>query len=117
FTNTPLVYTEHNTNNRRRSSVLMRTLDKIIYKAYAKIITIAVEVDREIKQHLKFDLRKFKMIYNGIDTVKYADAIAADKLEFGNEDDKFLIQISSFREPKDQKTVIRALQDLPDHVK
>lgn len=117
FSNVKLVYTEHSTNNRRRRQLIFKIIDKIIYRFYSKIITIADEVDQQIKQHLKFNHNRFRLINNGIDTQLYHHAEAFPKGEFFEETDKILIQVSSFRKPKDQQTVIRSLTFLPENVK
>lgn len=117
FLKTKLVYTEHSTNNRRRENFLLSIADKILYKQYSKIVTIADEVDVTLKKHLQFPPDSFKLIPNGIDLATIANAKAYPKTDFFNQEDKILIQVSNFRYPKDQQTVIKALLHLQPDVK
>ncbi|WP_286849800.1 MULTISPECIES: glycosyltransferase [Sphingobacterium] len=114
-----LIYTEHSTNNKRRSNFLFKFFDKLIYNRINKIVTIARDVDLELKSHLggKFS-DKFVLIENGINLEKFIAAESYSKNQFFNDlNSKIIIQVSSFRFPKDQHTVIRSLKLLPDHYK
>jgi glycosyltransferase involved in cell wall biosynthesis len=108
-----IIYTEHSTNNRRRKKLVFRVLDKLIYSQYDKIITIADEVDQNLKNHLGFNPSRFELINNGVDVQLFHEAKTYSKNDFFTEDDTILIQVSSFRPAKDQITVIKALQYLP----
>ncbi|MCF7568645.1 glycosyltransferase [Sabulilitoribacter arenilitoris] len=119
FSKTKLVYTEHSTSNNRRKKYIFKIIDKIIYSFYSKIITISLEVDYNIKSHLGFKNERFVLIKNGInlETIKNSDPIARNEIS-SNLNDSFSIvtQVSSFRYPKDQKTVIKSLKKLEDNV-
>lgn len=117
FSKTPMIYTEHSTSNRRRSNLLFKFIDRFIYKRLSKIITIADEVDKEIKKHLDFPQEKFQLIQNGVDIAFYNSAIPYPKTDFFDNQDTLLIQVSSFRWQKDQNTLIKALKLLPENVK
>ncbi|MGB3343718.1 MAG: glycosyltransferase [Aequorivita sp.] len=112
-----LVYTEHNTNNRRRNSIFWRVLDRFIYSKISVIVTIAEEVDENLKEHLNFPGSKFKLINNGVDVSLYSNAVAYNKQDFFLNNDFLLIQVSSFRWQKDQPTLIKSLKFLPPNVK
>jgi glycosyltransferase involved in cell wall biosynthesis len=112
-----IIYTEHSTNNRRRKNIVFRVLDKLIYNQYDKIITIADEVDQNLKTHLGFNSSRFELINNGVDVKLFQEAKPYSKNDFFTDDDKIMIQVSSFRPAKDQITVIRALQYLPKNTK
>ncbi|WP_343563052.1 glycosyltransferase [Sphingobacterium sp.] len=116
FRRRKLIYTEHSTNNRRRSGFLLRIVDKFIYRHIDAIISIAQDVDKELKAHLGANsLSKVILIENGINLDKFIKAEAYPKSQFFNDpNSKILIQVSSFRFPKDQKTLIQALTHLPD---
>lgn len=112
------LYTEHNTNNKRRDKKIFNFFDKLAYASFLKIITIADEVDINLKKYLDLkDTSKFKLINNGVDCEMYHSAIPYPKDDFFNEGDIILIQVSSFREQKDQKTLIKAIATLPDQYK
>lgn len=112
-----LMYTEHSTTNKRRNYNVFKNFDRIIYKFYDKIITIASEVDKNIKAYLGFLSAKFYTINNGVDTDFIHKAKPYLKEDFFLKGDKILIQISSFREPKDQSTLIKSLTLLPEKIK
>jgi glycosyltransferase involved in cell wall biosynthesis len=119
FSRTKLVYTEHSTSNNRRNNLVFKILDKFVYTFYSKIITIAPEVDANIKKHLNFDSDKFELIQNGINLESINNETFISRSEIHpnlKEDFKIIIQVASFRYPKDQKTVIKALKDLPEKV-
>lgn len=118
FSKIKLVYTEHSTSNNRRKSFVFRIIDRFIYSLYSKIITISFEVDENIKKHLNCNSDKFELIQNGINlnTIKEAESYTKSNLIPEKENAVFLIQVSSFRYPKDQKTVIKSLKHLEDNV-
>lgn len=110
---TKLVFTEHSTDNQRiKKGGVWRKADKFIYKQYDKIGTISVGVHNAIKAHLSDHSSKFQVINNGIDILKYENAIVYSK----DGSLKTLIQVAGFRVQKDQPTLIRALQFLPKNV-
>jgi len=117
FSKTKIIYTEHNTDNRRRGSKIFTFLDRLIYRSLDKIVTIADEVDVKLKNHLKLNDERFKLINNGINVSHFADAKPYKKDIFFSTDDFILIQVSSFRDQKDQPTLIRSLPLLPSSIK
>ncbi|HAT67503.1 MAG TPA: glycosyltransferase [Flavobacteriaceae bacterium] len=117
FSKAKLVYTEHSTSNRRRNKLILKMLDRIIYSGVDKIITIADEVDFNLKRHLRTKESKFILINNGIDLKKFEEAIPYEKSKFFGPLDTILMQVSSFREQKDQATLIRSIAILPENFK
>ncbi len=117
FNKTKIIYTEHNTTNTRRSSAIFKFFDKFIYKRYSKIVTIANEVDLNLRHHLNFNPSKFQLIKNGVAISIFNEAIPYLKSEFFDKDAKILIQVSSFTEQKDQLTLIKSLAKLPVNFK
>lgn len=112
-----MILTEHSTNNKRRNKLLFRFIDRIIYKQYKYIIPISESATLNLKQHLGKSFNNIKTINNGINLKTIAHAVEYPKSYFNLKNDDFaLIQISSFRYPKDQKTVIKALNLLPNNV-
>lgn len=113
-----LVFTEHNTTNRRRDIFLFKFLDKFIYKQFDKIISISNAVDEALRLHLGKKYNHIEKIYNGIDLIEIEEAKSYSKKEIGNEEDDLLImQVSSFTPQKDQLTLIESLQFLPEQFK
>lgn len=117
FSKVKIIYTEHNTDNRRMKFFLFRWADRLIYRGISKIVTISDAVDASIKKHLQFSEDKFTLIPNGVDISLYAEARPYPKTDFFDDKDFLLIQVSSFREQKDQATLLRAMALLPDEVK
>lgn len=119
FAAVKIVYTEHNTNNRRRNSFLFKVLDNLIYSKLSFIGCISESTTTNLKRHIPNIKVPIKTIHNGIDLTKFnSNNLDSKKYDFFNEADSFvLIQISSFRAQKDQKTLIKALQYLPDKIR
>ena len=67
--------------------------------------------------HFK-DKNRFEIIGNGLNLNKIKQTIPYSKSDFfEDENAKIVIQVARFFEPKDHKTVIRALTYLPENVK
>lgn len=119
FSNVKLVFTEHSNSNRRMDNWFFKKADRFIYSKYTKIICITAAVENQIKKQLQFPDERFLLIQNGIDLNKIYQSKSYTKSELNlglQEDVKLLIQVASFQFPKDQKTVIKALQHLPNNV-
>lgn len=117
FSKTKLVYTEHSTGNRRRENWILKLIDRFIYRGIDKVITISNDVDSNLKTHLKFEEDFYALIENGINVSLYSNAIAWPKNDFFEHESFILIQVSSFREQKDQATLIKALKFLPEDIR
>lgn len=121
FCRTKLIFTEHSTSNRRLNRYLfLRLLDVFIYKQYTKIICISPKVKQVLLGYTKLDQGKFAVIENGINIKKIQNSLPLNIKDFFNSynrGDKILLQVSSFQEPKDQKTLLRAFALLPDYFK
>lgn len=110
-----LVYTEHNTTNRRRKLYLYKLLDRFMYRAYDRVITISDAVDASLKAHVGSRFNHLVKIYNGIDLEKITQALPYSKTEMGiKAEDIAILQVSSFTPQKDQQTLIRAMRGLPE---
>jgi glycosyltransferase involved in cell wall biosynthesis len=119
FSNCKLIFTEHSTNNRRRKFPIFKLLDRLIYSNYSQIIAITKEVKTELERHLSITYNSnIVVINNGINIEKYRKSNRYDKkIFFNTEDVIILIQVSRFNEPKDQPTVIKAMNLLPKNIK
>jgi glycosyltransferase involved in cell wall biosynthesis len=107
-----LVFTEHNTTNKRRSMVLLKFIDKLIYKKYDILVGISTKVIKNLKIHLRGGEKEFRLIQNGVNLNKITDALPNLKKDFCSENSKLIIQVSSFTKQKDQDTLIRATSKL-----
>ena len=110
-----LIYTEHSTSNRRRNSIVFKILDKLVYKRFHTIVSISDAVDINLKNHLGDSFKNIIKIYNGIDLDEINAAIPYSKEDINFTDKtKLILQVSSFRYPKDQLTLIKSLKYLPN---
>lgn len=115
---TKLIFTEHSTSNRRIRSAYSKLIERWVYNKYDRVIVIADEVLKAIKKHVSIDVSQIQLIYNGIDIKAFKNAVPLDKKRLCcHKDDFLMIQVSSFKYPKDQKTLIKALLYLPENVK
>ena len=112
-----MIFTEHNTENRRLNNLAFLQVDKFIYRYYDKVIAITPQVKQVLINKLNLSNQKVEVIYNGIDVEKFATATSYQKSMFFDDTDKIIIQVSRFQKQKDQQTVIRALSDLPENYK
>jgi len=114
-----LIYTEHNTHNKRRDHFFFKPIEKFIYNEYDEIISISSEVKRKLIKWLKIKNKdKVTIIENGIDTQKFKNAeryLKNDLCPNCCEDDIFITMVGRFSEQKDQKTLIKVMKELGDH--
>lgn len=116
FTKVKLIYTEHSTSNKRRNKSYFAPIDRFIYNKLDEIICISLGVKLSLDKHLKIK-EKSLVINNGIKLLDFKENEKINKLIYFCKNDFVLIQVSSFRKPKDQPTVIKSLLLLPKHVK
>lgn len=110
-----LIITEHNTENRRRSILIFKYLDRLIYSNYSAIIAISKGVAKNLESHLS--KKNVQIINNGISIESITKAKAYSKSDFNLPEDAIIvIQVASFTPQKDQKTLIKAISLLPNNV-
>jgi glycosyltransferase involved in cell wall biosynthesis len=115
-----LIFTEHNTTNRRIKNLFLKYIDRLLYSPYSKIVCITEEVSQVMKKHLKYKDFKFETIKNGIslDTIFVETPYKKSDLGFGiTDDDTILIQVSRFDLQKNQAILLQAMLNLPLDVK
>nr|WP_299343594.1 glycosyltransferase [Allomuricauda sp.] len=114
----PIVFTEHNTTNKRRNIKLLKPLERFVYNKFDRVITISDAVHDNLQQHLGNSFTKLTKIYNGINLEEIKMAKPLERLALGfTENDVLLLQVSSFTPQKNQKTLIESLKHLPQNVK
>lgn len=114
-----LVFTEHNTNNRRINNRLFYWIENKIYARYQKVVCITQEIQQKYAEYLPSHKTKLVVINNGIDLEKIAQAqpLSLDCLDNQiPENSKIIVQVSAFRPQKDQQTLIKALTMLPENI-
>lgn len=111
---TPLVYTEHSTQNKRRNKKLLYWADKFIYsRCYKSVIACA---DKALETFRKYYPKVNSIsIPNGVDTKKYLDAEPYTKEELiGVKEDVFtIVMVARYTYPKRQDTIVEAISKLP----
>jgi glycosyltransferase involved in cell wall biosynthesis len=117
FKKAKLVYTEHNTNNRRMGNALYRWIDNHIYPFYDCHIAISDTVRDKMEAHVAVPRNKIVTLYNGINLAEIEHAKPVEKRSLNLPDNsKIILQVSAFRPQKDQETLLRALKQLDDNV-
>ncbi|HHC6523967.1 TPA: glycosyltransferase [Vibrio parahaemolyticus] len=117
--NVKLITTEHSNHNNRRGKITYKIIERIIYSNYDKIIAITNDVGDNLLRHLgrRFS-RKILVINNGIDLNGIRFSEPKSKLDIGFKiDDIVLTMVGRFAEAKDQLTVIKAMEILPERYK
>jgi glycosyltransferase involved in cell wall biosynthesis len=117
-----LIFTEHSTENRRIVNFFYSKVDYLIYYFYDVIICVSNDVYKILSE--RYSVFKYKMITieNGIDLNAYKclsdSVILTQRKKFKIESNEiFVVQVSSFRPEKDQKTLIKAFAQLPQNIK
>lgn len=111
-----LVTTEHNTSNRRRAWKWYRGIDRWMYGKYRHIICVSNEAKENLAKALD-DARLFQRMHvvpNGIDLQRFFEALPNDTFRNRYGSKYIIIMVGAFRKQKDQPTLIRAMQLLPD---
>lgn len=118
FSKAKLIFTEHNTSNRRLQNSKYKWVEQLIYHQYTKIVCITEEVREVLINKLKIRSSKLKVINNGIDIFRINKEEPLNREEYGYSlSDKLLIMVAGFRFQKDQDTVIKCLKKLPENYK
>ncbi|SHJ16477.1 Glycosyltransferase involved in cell wall bisynthesis [Mesonia phycicola] len=112
---TKLIFTEHNTSNKRINNKFLAVIDRYFYSKYDKIVSISKEIDEIIKRHTKLKMSQvvFKVIENGVDLNNIYEAEELQELKQVNQN--IILQVSAFRPQKDQKTLINSFTYLPEN--
>ena len=103
--NVKLVYTEHSTSNGRRSKPYMKPIERFMYARFDKIISISDQTQESLLKWLGTKDDRFMIINNGVD-IKKLSSVRKKVVP------KSLVMVSRFSAPKDQDTVIRAMQHI-----
>ena len=111
-TGKPLVTTEHNTSNRRRSIKGFAAIDRLMYSRYDRIICISKKAEDNLRNFIGSQSKRIITVNNGIDTKTYVSATALP--DFKPSGVKAITMVAAFRWEKDQSTLIRSLKFLPN---
>ena len=111
-----LVYTEHSTNNKRRSKPYLKLLEQIIYNQYKKIIAISAYTKVNLLQWIgNQNNKKVQVIENGIDISLYNQALPYNRESLSLPlNAKVILMTARFTIQKDHNTLIKAFNELTD---
>ncbi|GEL11995.1 Glycosyltransferase involved in cell wall bisynthesis [Flavobacterium glycines] len=112
-----LIFTEHSTSNRRINNRIFKPLESWIYTKYKKLVCITEEIKNIYDNYLK-QFNTIEIIYNGVNIEMIQNAKSRNKEEIHpilTQEQKIILQVSAFRKGKDQMTLVKALQYLPEN--
>lgn len=113
------ITTEHSTNNKRREKSYFKIIEKLIYLSYDSIVSISEQANCNLKQWLGINKAKFITIENGINIDKFKNAKPYEKEKINNifsDKTKLICMVGRFTEAKNQRTLIKAIKDLPNDI-
>lgn len=110
--NINLITTEHSTTNRRSGYFWGRLFDIWLYNKYKSIIACSNEVKSSLDKQIRTS-RKIKIINNGIVLNKYENA--SPIITSSKKDVFTVIMVGRLKFPKDQETIIKAINILPEN--
>ena len=103
------VLTEHSNSNGRFTKPYLRPVDKFIYARFDALVAISESVKEVLWNRTGHP--DIPVIYNGVNVKALYEAAPAQLPE----NEVSLLMVASFRDAKDQDTVIRAMPHLEDH--
>lgn len=109
--NVKLVTTEHSTSTRRRKYKTFHPLDCWMYRQYDKIICISEPSEESLRNYIGNEY-PITTIHNGIDVGRFSEV---PRIDLGLPGCIIITMVAGFRYEKDQPTLIRAMQYLPEN--
>ncbi len=106
---TPVLFTEHNTWNRRMENPLLRLIDKFIYRRLDKVIAISDGTAEVLAGHLGVDASAYPVVLNGISD-GLVEGPAAKRAEGGR---RIIIVASLENRRKNINRAVRTVADVP----
>lgn len=111
---TPMIYTEHSTQNKRRNKWILNKADRFVYTKCYKCVVACADKALETFRDC-YPMVNSMSIPNGVDTARYMNATPYSKKELiGTDEDVFTItMVARYTYPKRQDTIIEAIAKLP----
>lgn len=114
----PIVFTEHNSFNRRASNPFFKYIEKFIFSKFNHIVCLSDQVFSFVDENLKISHDKLSIIENAIDSKKISKAPLLNKKDFNIDDNDFTLLMSArFTTQKNHEVLIEALKLLPTNIK
>ncbi len=116
---TPLITTEQNTTNRRRSIAFFVWFDKYVYRRYSAVVTVSPIAEEFLEGYIASERTRVMTIPNAIDLRRFEQVLPTDPgtIEGCRPGDFLIMQVSSFTAQKDHETLIRAMALTPANMK
>lgn len=113
FCKTKILHTIHSTESRMRTIPLLKYLERWAINQYAAIIACSKKAEDTLRCFMGMTNKQILTVNNGIklDKFIYASPYPLEK----NPQEKIIMMVAIFRDPKDQETVIRATKLLPQN--
>lgn len=104
-----LIFTEHNTTNRRRNNFILKIIDLFAYFRYDHVVNISNGSSDSFVEHTNNKINS-SIIYNGVNFDSLLNFSSNNKSLIETiSNKKVILQVSSFRDDKDQETLINAM--------
>ena len=114
---TIFVMTEHNTDNRRRHHKLLRPIEKYIYSAYSRVVSISKATQDALVKWLRpKSPNRFCVIENGVPIEDFFEVLPLKRksiIKNYDEETILLCMVGSFTEQKNHKLMIKIMGLLP----
>lgn len=116
YSDTPILFTEHNSQNRRASHFIFKYLERWMYSRYDRIVCLTNDVKNFVVENLNVKESKLDIIENGLDYTVLHKSIPYSKIDLGFQvSDQIITMAARLTSQKDHKTLIEALIMLPSH--
>ena len=117
LSNTPLIYTEHSTYNRRRENFVLRNIDKFIYRYCYKLVVACSKKALETYREVYKGLNNNCFVSNGVNLnkIKKAEPYSKANLDSLSSESIVVIMVARFASMKRQDTVVEAIAELPSN--
>lgn len=114
FSKTPIITTEHSTDNKRRKIRIFKYLDAFIYHHYQTVVACSDKAKFTFVNRYGSTI-KCLSIPNGVDVKKYSEAIPYSKSELLNVSENVFLttMVARFIPSKRQDVIVRAIALLP----
>ncbi|WP_111885523.1 glycosyltransferase family 4 protein [Acinetobacter sp. CFCC 11171] len=114
----PIVFTEHNSFNRRASNFLFKYIENFIYKKFSHIVCLSQQVFDFVYSNLTVKADKLTIIENAIDVNAINCALPSKRTQYKlNENDFLLLMSARFTSQKNHKVIVDTLKNLPSNIK
>lgn len=114
----PIIFTEHNSFNRRASNPLFKYIEKFVYSKFDHVVCLSEQVFSFVETNLKINKNKLTIIENAIDSKKIHKALPIDRKQLKLNDSDFVLLMSArFTTQKNHKVLIESLKFLPENIK